>query len=130
MTETPSGEPERELQAAREALRAAEVLIAADLPTHAISRAYYATFHAASALLASINREARSHDGLRRLVAEHFVRPGLIEARFSRVLTRIAGDRNDADYNVSVPFSREDAEEDTLQAREFVEVVERLLTKP
>jgi len=130
VTETPSGDVDRELQAARDALRAAEVLIAADLPAHAISRAYYATFHAASALLASIGRQARSHDGLRRLVAEHFVRSGLIEAKFSRLLTHIAGDCNDADYNVSVPFSREDAETDTEQAREFVEVVERLLVRP
>jgi uncharacterized protein (UPF0332 family) len=130
VTGTPSGDVERELQAARDALRAAEVLIAADLPAHAVSRAYYATYHAASALLNSIGREARSHDGRRRLVAEHFVRPGLIEAKFSRLLTRIAGDRNDADYNVSAPFSHEDAEEDTLQAREFVEVVEKLLANP
>lgn len=127
MTEAPSGSVERELGAAREALRAAEVLLDAGIPAHAVSRAYYAMFHAASALLASIGRTTKTHDGLRAILGEHFVRPGLLDAKFARRLAHAAGDRNDADYNVSVPFSHEDALEDVTSAREFLHAVEKIL---
>src|SRR3989442_1696731 len=81
---------------ARGALAAAETLAGAGHHADAVSRAYYAMFHAACALLASIGRTSRTHDGLRALVAEHFVRPGLLDPRLARLLAHAAADRGDA----------------------------------
>jgi uncharacterized protein (UPF0332 family) len=116
-----------ELERARSALSAARVLLATNHFPDAISRAYYAMFHAACALLASIGRDARSHDGVRALVAEHFIRPGLLSVSQGRALSRMAGDRNDADYNVASVFEADDVAQDIEIAASFLLEVEQLL---
>ena len=52
----------------------------------AASRAYYAMFQAARALLAARGLTARSHSGLAAVFAEHFVRTGEISVQFGRWL--------------------------------------------
>ena len=110
-----------ELERASASLEAAELLARAGLHADAVSRAYYAMFHAASALVATIGRSARSHDGLRVLVADHFVRPGKLSPELGRALARTAGDRADADYNVAAVISREAADDDIGLARSFLD---------
>lgn len=127
MTEVPLGTSEAELARARQLLAAAAHLRAGGFPEDAVSRAYYAVFHAACALLASIGRTVRTHDGLRAAVAQHFVKPGLLDARFSRLLTRTAADRNDADYSAVATFTDEDAQDAIAQGDEFVQAVAKLL---
>jgi uncharacterized protein (UPF0332 family) len=121
LTETPSGPVALELAGARSSLESARLLAGAGLGADAVSRAYYAIFHAASALVASIGRTARTHDGLRALIGEHFIRAGMLGPEHGRALSRIAGDRNDADYNVAAVFTGADVEEDIARASSFVE---------
>ena len=118
---------ELEMERARASLEAAELLTAAGLYADAVSRAYYAMFHAASALVATIGRTARTHDGLRALIAEHFIRPGTLDPALGRALARTGGDRNDADYNVASVLSAEDAATDIELARQFLAAVEPLV---
>lgn len=120
---------ELELERARGSLSAARVLLSSQHFPDAISRAYYAMFHAACALLASIGRDARSHDGVRALVAEHFIRPGLLSVSQGRALSRMAGDRNDADYNVASVFEASDVAEDIEIADAFLREVEQVLRR-
>lgn len=117
-----------ELERARGSLSAARVLLATQHLPDAISRAYYAMFHAACALLASIGRDDRSHDDVRALVAEHFIRPGLLSVSQGRALSRMAGDRNDADYNVASVFEATDVAQDIEIAESFLSEVEQLLS--
>jgi uncharacterized protein (UPF0332 family) len=127
VTEVPLLPLEIELGKARRLLEAAEHLARGGFHEDAVSRAYYAVFHAGCALLASIGRTVRTHDGLRATIGEHFVRTGRLDPRFARVLTRSAADRNDADYNSTAVFLAEDAEEAIRGAREFVGAVEGLV---
>jgi uncharacterized protein (UPF0332 family) len=131
VTEVPLLPVEIELGKARRLLAAAEHLARGGFHEDAVSRAYYAVFHAGCALLASIGRTVRTHDGLRATIGEHFVRTGRLAPRFARVLTRSAADRNDADYNSTATFLAEDAHEAIQGAREFVAAVEGLVaTEP
>ena len=116
-----------ELERARGSLSAARVLLATQHLPDAISRAYYAMFHASCALLASIGRDARSHDGVRALVAEHFIRPGLLSVSQGRALARMAGDRNDADYNVASVFDATAVSQDIAIAESFLKEAEQIL---
>jgi hypothetical protein len=127
VTEVPLLPTEIELGKARRLLEAAEHLARGGFHEDAVSRAYYAVFHAGCALLASIGRTVRTHDGLRATIGEHFVRTGRLEPRFARVLARSAADRNDADYNSTAVFLAEDAEEAIRGARQFVAAVEGLI---
>ena len=52
----------------------------------AVSRAYYAMFYATTALLGSRGLWRSKHQGLIAAFGEHFVRPGLIEPRYGRIL--------------------------------------------
>jgi hypothetical protein len=65
-----------ELERADTCLSEARQLQQASLPYGAASRAYYAVFHAARALLFSIGIEAGSHKGVVAMIGDHFVRPG------------------------------------------------------
>jgi uncharacterized protein len=129
VTETRGGSTTLELDRARSCLKSAELLADAGHHADAISRAYYAVFHAASALLTSIGRSARTHDGLRALVSEHFIRPGVLGAEHGRAMARLAGDRSDADYNVAAVFTDGDVREDLTSAAAFIAAVERILAK-
>lgn len=127
MNEAPLSSAEIELAKSRRLLEAAAYLRDGGFFEDAVSRAYYAVFHAGCALLASIGRTVRTHDGLRAAIGEHFIRPGKLAPRFARVLARVAADRNDADYNSVTTFATEDAEETLESARAFVSAVEALL---
>jgi len=81
VTEVPLGTSDAELARARRLLAASAHLRAGGFHDDAVSRAYYAVFHAACALLASIGRTVRTHDGLRAAIAQHFVKPGLLDAK-------------------------------------------------
>lgn len=56
-----------EVARGKEALEAAEILLAAGKYADAISRAYYAAYHHARALLVTVGEEPRTHGGLDRL---------------------------------------------------------------
>jgi hypothetical protein len=127
MTEAPQGTSDAELARARQFIAAGWHLYKGQFYEDAVSRAYYAVFHAACALLATIGRRARTHDGLRAAVAQHFVKPGLLDARYQRLLARAAADRNDADYAAIATFRAEDAEQDLKHAEDFVAVVAKLV---
>jgi uncharacterized protein (UPF0332 family) len=127
MTETPSSSAELELEKAARALASARVCAEAGIHDAAVSRSYYAVFHAASALLATIGRTVRTHDGLRSAIGEHFIRPGTLPPRFGRLLARIAADRNDADYNAASTFTADDAREAIDAAAEVLEAAARVV---
>ena len=85
------------LHRARQDLQAVEINIQNDLYNVAVSRAYYAMFYAATALLKSKAVERHKHSGIVAAFGEHFVKPGLFEAKFSRMLIRAFESRNDTD---------------------------------
>jgi uncharacterized protein (UPF0332 family) len=116
------------LALAHDTLRAAQVLANAGFARHAVGRAYYAVFRAADALLSTVGLRARTHDGLRSLVNEHFVRPGVLAHEHARTLRPIAGDRNDADYDAAATFTDDDARQDLERARAFVDAVDAIVS--
>lgn len=116
-----------ELERARTSHREARILAEAHLPHGAASRAYFAVFHAARALLYSAGIEARTHRGVLTAVSEHFVKPGILSPRHARLLSRMQRDREDADYLAGAVFTDEDAGEALATAEAFLAEVERLL---
>ena len=79
----------------------AHTLLGAGLAEQATSAIYDTAFHATSALLASSGLEARTHEGVRRLLALHFVKDGPLPAHAARDLGRLLSDRLLADDAVA-----------------------------
>lgn len=77
---------DRDIALARETLGAAEYLMRGRYYNDAVSRAYYAMFYAARALLASRDIHPKGHKGLILQFGLEFVKTGYIEEMYGRAL--------------------------------------------
>ena len=90
---------------------AAEVLVREGFYEDAVSRAYYATLHAAKAALFIHNVATESHAAVRRMFGLHLIRSGEIESMWSSNLGESLDDRLAADYDARL-FSLADASQE------------------
>ncbi len=112
-----------------EALAAADALLGLGLFADAVSRAYYAAYHHACALLLSVGEEPKTHGGVHRLVQRDFVRTKKLAAEDGHLLTRLQTHRNSADYSAEYVFTRETATEEVTAARRFVNACAAVLDR-
>jgi uncharacterized protein (UPF0332 family) len=90
-----------------------------------ISRAYYAMFYAANALLASKKITRSKHSGVLSAFGENFVRTGEIEPEYAKMLVNAFDSRLDSDYDVTFMVERSTAEKILNDAGIFVERIQR-----
>ena len=115
------------LSHAKKKLEVAERLRSQGDWADAISRAYYAAFHAAQALLLAEGFKARTHRGVVALFGLHFVKTGRVEPKFSKYLQNLQDDRERGDYEVYAVLDEADALDALREAREFLTEAERQL---
>lgn len=94
----------------------------------AISRAYYAMFYAATALLGSQGLWRSKHHGLIAAFGQHFVKTGLIEPEYGRMLQDAFEARLDSDYAPHPALTETSAQLLVSQASDFVGHITRFLT--
>jgi uncharacterized protein len=111
-----------ELMSADDALRVAEAALGLGIVRDAMSRAYFAAFHAARALLLLEGLEPKTHAGVATLMGRHLVVPGKLESRFSLLLTRLQAYRQASDYAYSFVASVDDVRIELDATRELVEL--------
>jgi uncharacterized protein (UPF0332 family) len=116
-----------EMRRAEEALVEAEALLERGLGNGAASRAYYGAFHAASALLARLGEQPRTHRGVHSLLDKRFVEPGLLAREHLVRLSRLEERRSVADYRAGEDVSAEQAASVVAEARVFVAAARALL---
>ncbi len=110
----------RSLEAARRLLRDGDF-------DFATSRAYYAMFYHAEALLRSEGFEADSHAGVITLLHREFVRTGRLDHAQAGALERAWKERTLADYGVGAEFTEARARQAVERAAAFVHAVESAL---
>ena len=86
-----------------------------------MSRAYYAVFHAARALLLLEGAEPKTHAGITRMIGEHLVRAGKMDSKSALLVTRLQAYRQASDYAYDFAIDLDDASGELAQARAFVE---------
>jgi uncharacterized protein (UPF0332 family) len=91
------------------------------------SRAYYAMFHAARALLAAKGLTARSHSGLAPVFGEHLVRSGEVDVRLGRWLGQGRRTREIGDYDDFLSIEQDEATEAVSRAERFLDEGRRWL---
>ena len=110
------------------ALLSAQILLDADQWADAVSRAYYAAFHHARALVLMTGGQPRSHAGVEVLLQRDVVRAGKLDPEIARVYGKLLHFRHAADYIADYVFTRTSAAEDVAAARRFAEAaVDRLV---
>jgi len=97
-----------EIERAKKAREAAQILFEKGLVMDAISRLYYCLLYHIRALLLSEGLEVRSHDGALRLFSLYFVKRGIFLPEDSHVFSRLMKYREEADYDPSSVFTDED----------------------
>jgi uncharacterized protein (UPF0332 family) len=112
---------------AHEALNDAGAALREERFNEASNRIYYATFYAASALLATRDLSSSRHSGVISLLHEHFVRPDTFPRSLAHHLAAAFDMRAESDY-------KDFAEPDPVRLREmleqagtFIEAVEKLM---
>jgi uncharacterized protein (UPF0332 family) len=115
------------LDRATSTLQAAQMLLASDFSNDAASRAYYAAFHAATALLLSKNLSFGSHAGVLRAISLNFVKTGELPKSLGRDLNWLAELRQVADYGELRSVSMTDAQRAITIAQQVLHQVQQLL---
>lgn len=69
------------LKLAEDSIRAAQILLAEDLPRFAVSRAYYAMFYTAQALLLTQGLEFTKHSSVVARYGQVFAKTGRLDPR-------------------------------------------------
>lgn len=90
----------------------------------AVSRMYYACFHAVSALLINAGIEARTHTGVRQMLGKEFVQTGIIPRDLNKFYTNLYTKRQNSDYEDFINYTIEDINELYPQAVEFIDKIE------
>ena len=93
----------------------------------ATSRAYYAMFHAARALLLTKHVEAKTHSGVIAMLHLHFIREGILDRECGRKMTYCRDLRENGDYGLDYEPDSADSEAVIADAEGFVKTVARIV---
>ena len=105
---------------ARSTLGAAKALVQQGYPADAVSRAYYAIFHAASALLADKGLAFSSHQAVIAAFGKEYAKTKELDPELHRYLRVGFEDRQIADYDATAAITAEQAEQLVEWAEEFL----------
>lgn len=117
------------VQKAEKKLKVAEKLFKSGDYEDAVSRAYYAVFHAAQALLLTEGEKAESHKGVVTLFSLFFVKTGKFTRNTGKYLANLKDDRESGDYEVFSYIDRETAETAISEAQKFIKEGKAYLRK-
>lgn len=115
------------LEKAERSLQTAESLEKSEDYEFIASRAYYAMFYVAEALLNEKEMSFKKHGSLHAAFGEHFVKTGIMDQKFHRWLIEAFNKRLTSDYSASTVISHEDAAVLIPQAHEFIQAARQYL---
>jgi len=115
-----SEEGESLLRKAKQSIEAAELLLQQGFPSFAASRAYYAMFYAAEALLLSKGLHFSKHSAVIAAFGEHFAKTHVLPPKLHRYLIQGFEERQVSDYGTEMEISPHAAESAIQRAKEFL----------
>jgi uncharacterized protein (UPF0332 family) len=115
------------MQKAEKKLVVAKKLLKSGDYEDAVSRAYYAVYHAAQALLLTEGEKAETHKGVVTLFGLLFVKTGKFSKNIGKYIANLKDDRESGDYEIFSYVDRESAETAVSEAREFIKEAKEYL---
>jgi uncharacterized protein (UPF0332 family) len=115
------------LQRAGETLDDAILLFKNDKLLSAVNRVYYAMHHALYALGLKNSFITGRHGQLIGWFNRVYVKSGIVEAGYSRIITRAFEKRMDSDYDNYTVFSSEEVDSMLKDCRNFINCIEELI---
>lgn len=117
------------LERAKRYIKSAAMLLEDGDYESAVSRAYYAMFFSAQAVLLTKSLSFSSHKGVISAFGEHFVKTDVLPKEMGRELNRAFEKRQIGDYEYTFVISQGEAEEILRNGKEFVEKITEYLKK-
>ncbi len=117
------------IERAKKYLNSSRILLEEDDYESSVSRAYYAMFYTAEAVLLTKNLSFSSHKGVISAFGEHFVKTGIFPRDMGRELTRAFEKRQLGDYEYTFVITEDEAEEVLDKSKDFVEEIIQYLQK-
>lgn len=116
---------EHRLNKANALLIQAELLLKNHQYDGSINRSYYAIFNAIRSLLALVRLDNRRHSGVISYFDRYFVKTGIFDRQFSKIVHTAFDARQDNDYEDFYLPSEIDAKEQFENAKQFVKEIEQ-----
>jgi|YNPMSStandDraft_1061717.scaffolds.fasta_scaffold17216_5 uncharacterized protein (UPF0332 family) len=120
---------EKLLKKAQEDLKASEIMIENGIYRIAASRVYYAMFYIVEALLLTKGLIFTSHKGLISSFNKEFIKSGIFNIKFGRLLRDAFDIRQNSDYEIVPDITESKTKELLLLAKEFLEEAKKYLGK-
>ncbi len=115
------------IKKARRSLKAAELLFSKGDYDFAISRAYYAMFYCAEAVLLTRNMKFKKHSTVIAMFGKEFVKTGLLPEELHQYLIKAYSAREKGDYESLFMQSEEEAQDILKETEEFISTTEKFL---
>lgn len=107
----------------------ADLLLKSGSPESVVSRAYYAMFYLAKALLFNIEVYTKTHQGTLMMFSKHFVKTEIFEKKYGNIMSKALDQRIVGDYEIGHDINQDLATEILQDAHEFVETAINYLEK-
>jgi len=117
------------VERARKSLEASKGLRKDGYQDFAASRAYYAAFYAASALVVSDGLDSSKHSGVIAIIHRDFVRTGKLDKEHGKNLNWLFELRSVGDYGIVMHVTESDCAQAIEIAEKFIQAAEDILKK-
>jgi len=115
------------VEKARRSLKSAKLLLSEGDYDFAISRAYYAMFYCAEAVLLTKGMKFKKHSAVIAMFGKEFVKTGLLPEELHQHLINAYSEREKSDYESLFIQSEDEAQDILKKAEEFISEVEKFL---
>lgn len=115
------------LEAAKEHLDSAKILLEHNRYKDSVGRSYYAMFASVRALLALNGVDYSKHAGVISYFQKEYIKTGKLDKKYSKYISQAFQIRNNTDYADFFLVSQEDAREQYERAVEFYDIMKRYL---
>lgn len=111
------------IERAEKYLKSSKMLLDESDYESSVSRAYYAMYYSAEAVLLTKDMSFSSHRGVISAFGEHFVKTDVFPREMGREFNRAFEKRQLGDYEYTFVISEDEAKEILEQGKQFVEIV-------
>lgn len=116
------------LEKAKEDLKTAKANFSEKSYRASVNRSYYAIFHALRAITALDQFDSGKHSGIIAFVNQNYVKTGIFDKSFSKLVDSAFRLREKADYEDFYVVAIEDAQRQIEKAESVISTVEQYLT--
>jgi uncharacterized protein (UPF0332 family) len=117
------------LQKAEEKLITAEIDLKNERYDDSISRAYYAVFHAISAILLSKGLHYSTHSQVIGNFNKEFVKTKIFPKSYTKIIQRLFEERQIGDYDFESKITKNEAEQNFNDTSKIIDAVKNYLNK-